>query len=262
MAGPKVLIGIPSLMVKVGFTPFDICLDRLMQGMDPECVQVFRPMGGVVVRGRNEIVREALRREAEYIWFLDDDQPFHPGGAGRPSDLDALLARGCEAVLPLSCRRGAPFLPLLYDHVHEQGWIASQRYLLDHESGLIRIAGAGMAGLLIKTAIFREMGADGWFEFVHPPDNFDDYAEDFPFYRKLADLGVQLYCDLDVRFGHEFTGVAYIIKQQGKWVTVLADSAPFVAFPQPAPPHDKVVAPSPAEMHLIGQRNERRAKVG
>lgn len=254
MAGPKVLIGIPSLMVKVGFTPFDICLDRLMQGMDSTYAQVFRTMGGVVVRGRNEIVREAFRREAEYIWFLDDDQPFHPGGAGRPSDLDALLARQVEAVFPLSCRRGAPFLPLLYDHIDAARFLASQRYLLDHESGLIKVAGGGMAGLLIKTSVLRQMGTDGWFEFKHPPDNFDDYAEDFPFYRKLADQGVQLYCDLDVRFGHEFTGVAFIVKQQGKWVTVLADAEPFVAMPQPAPPADKLVFPSPAEMDLIGRR--------
>ena len=111
-----------------------------------------------------------------------------------------------------------------------------------------------MAGLLITTAALREMGPDGWFEFVHPPDNFDDYAEDFPFYRKLADQGVQLYCDLSVRFGHEFTGVAYIVKQQGKWVTVLADSEPFVAFPQPVPPADKLVFPSPAEMDIISKR--------
>lgn len=254
MAGPRVLIGIPTLMTKVGFTPFDICLDKLMEGRDPHEVQVFRAMGGVVVRGRNEIVREAIRREAEYLWFLDDDQPFHPGGYGRASDLDALLAHDKDAVIPLSCRRGAPFLPLLYDHIHEDGWIANQRYLRDHESGLIRVAGAGMAGLLIKVSVLEALGTDGWFEFVHPPDNFDDYAEDFPFYRKLGSMGVQLYCDLDVRFGHEFTGVAYIVKEQGKWVTVLADSSPFVAFPQPAPPPNHIIAPTSDELDRISAR--------
>ncbi len=242
MAGPKVLIGIPCLMTG-GFRPFDVCLQKFMEGRDPAQTQVFYAMGGVVVRGRNEIVREAIRRDAEYIWFMDDDQPFHPGGDGRVSDLDALMARQLEAVIPLSCRRGAPFLPLLYDHIHDEGWIASQRYLLDHESGLIKVVGAGMAGLLIKTELFQKMGTDGWFEFVHPPDDFDNYAEDFPFYRKLRNLGVQLYCDLDVRFGHAVQCVAYVIKQQGKWVTVLADHEPFVAFPQVLPPKEKIIHP-------------------
>ena len=80
------------------------------------------------------------------------------------------------------------------------------------------------------------MGTNGWFEFQHPPTNFDDYAEDFPFYKALAASGVQLYCDLDVRFGHQITSVAYIVRQQGQWVTVLADHEPFVAIPQPVHP--------------------------
>jgi hypothetical protein len=257
MAGPKVLIGIPCLMTG-GFRPFDVCLSKFMEGRDPADTQVFYAMGGVVVRSRNEIVREAIRREAEYIWFLDDDQPFNPGGGGRLADLDALLAHQLDAVIPLSCRRGAPFLPLLYSHVHEDGWIASQRYLMDHEAGLIKVAGAGMAGLLIKTACFTAMGTDGWFEFVHPPDNFDDYAEDFPFYRKIRTAGIQLYCDLDVRFGHAIQSVAYIVKQNGKWMTALADHEPFVMFPQPAKPRDMIIEPTTDDYLRFTQKKAAR----
>lgn len=245
MPTPLVLIGIPQLMVKVGFTPFDVCLDKFQASHPSDRYPVFRAMGGVVVRGRNEIVREAIRKDAEYIWFLDDDQPF------QPDDLEKLLAHRLEAVVPLSCRRGAPFLPLLFETL--QGGYASQRYLKPQESGLIKITGAGMAGLLIKTSVLKQMGTDGWFEFFHPPDNPDDYAEDFPFYLRLAKLGIQLYCDIDVRFGHEFTGVAYIVKQQGQWVTVLADAEPFVAFPQPEPPKDKIIFPTLAEVYAAEQ---------
>lgn len=230
----RILIGIPCPILG-GYRPFDVALQALM-AHHPEA-RVFYAMTGVVPGARNRIVREAIRSDAEYVWFLDDDQPFYPGGIpGRPDDLEALLAHDLDAVIPLSPRRGAPFLPLLYDRIREEGWMAAQRYLTPEDQGLIPVAGAGMAGLLIKVSVLRAMGDDGWFEFVHPPTNFDDYSEDLPFYKKLSAHGVQLYCDLDVRFGHAVTAVAYIVRNAGQWQTVLADHDPFVAFPQPVHP--------------------------
>jgi hypothetical protein len=234
MAAPKILIGIPCDMLGA-FRGFDASLHKMLElRMDKlgvrDC-EVFHAISGVVPAARNRIVRKALQVGAEYVWFLDDDQPFYPGTETKPSDLDRLLAHGLDAVLPLSPRRGPPFLPLLYNYIDESGW-TTQRYLDDHEHGLVKIAGAGMAGLLIKTECFKKMGGDGWFEFFHPDDNPDDYSEDFPFYRKLAKAGYQLYCDLDIPFGHATTTTAYIIKQEGKWFTLFADSEPFNMIPQ------------------------------
>jgi hypothetical protein len=235
--GPKVLIGIPTPVEHAGYTPFNIALEQLLRLHDD--VLVFRSMGGVVPGQRNRIVREAIGVGADYIWFLDNDQPFFAHDAlepTRPDDLTALLAHGVDAVVPLSPRRGNPFLPLLFSQIDDEGTYAVQRYLLPDDHGLIPVAAAGMGGLLIKTAVLERMGIDGWFHFQHPSDDFDSYAEDIPFYKKLERVGVQLYCDLEVRFGHAVTTVAYIMRQQGHWVTVLADSAPFVAFAQPQHP--------------------------
>lgn len=234
---PKVLIGIPGSVDHAGFTPFNVALDLLMT-RHPEAL-VFRAMGGVVPGARNRLVREAVVLGAEYLWFLDNDQPFFAGdptAPDKPDDLDALLGHGVDAVVPLSCRRGNPFLPLLFSQIDDDGTYAVQRYLLPDDHGLIPIAAAGFAGLLIKVQTLLRMGVDGWFEFKHPVNDFDNYAEDINFYKKLEMLGVQLYCDLDVRFGHAITAVAYILRQQGQWMTVLADQAPFVAFPQPQHP--------------------------
>ncbi len=222
---PKILIGVPC-HVRGGFRPFDVVLAQVLK-ITPNATVAYA-MTGVLPGARNRIVREAIGGDYDYIWWLDDDQPFNP------DDLAKLLAHDVDAVVPLSCRRGAPFLPLLYDEIAEDH--ARQHFLTDHEQGLIKVAAAGFAGLLIRTECFKRMGVDGWFEFTHPPNNFDDYAEDFPFYRKLTEHGIQLYCDLETRFGHAVTAVAYIVKQGGKWVTVLADHEPFVAFPQVAHP--------------------------
>jgi hypothetical protein len=90
----------------------------------------------------------------------------------------------------------------------------------------------------MKTSCYEQLGSDGWFEFVHTPDDMDNYAEDFPFYRKMQAAGIPLYCDLDVNFGHRASATAYLIRQQGKWLTVLADTEPFTAFPTPEAPKD------------------------
>ncbi len=236
LSDTKVLIGIPCFM-NGGFQPFEAALDELTRGRSD--VRVFRAIGGVIPGARNRIVREALRVGAEYIWFLDGDQPFFPGGPAMPdrqNDLDALLAHKLDAVIPLSPRSGSPFLPLLFSQIQEDSTYASQRYLDIDDHGVIPVAAAGMAGLLIRTEVLLKMGLDGWFEFKHPVDNADNYNEDLGFYKKLQDLGIQLYCDTNVRFGHAVTLVAYIVRQQGQWVTVLADKEPVVAFPQPVHP--------------------------
>ncbi len=232
----KVLIGIPC-HINSGFQPFEVALEHLIAGRTD--VRVFRAFGSVIPGARNRIVREALRTGAEYIWFLDADQPMFPGDPlqpGRANDLDALLAHKRDAVIPLSSRSGSPFLPLLFSQIQDDGTYAAQRYLDVDDHGLIPVAAAGMAGLLIRTEILLKMGLDGWFEFKHPVDNADDYNEDLSFYKRLQNMGVQLYCDLNVRFGHAITLVAYIVRQQGQWMTVLADKEPVVAFPQPVHP--------------------------
>lgn len=247
---PKIVVGIPC-QLHGAYRPFDVCVASL-QKYHPE-IEVIHGMTGVVPGARNRIVRAAIERKADYIWWLDDDQPFNPGGPGTPEplgDLERLLAHGKDAVIPLSLRRGAPFMPLIYDDVSDN-WNARQHYLQAHESGLIPVAGAGMAGLLIKMSALLKMGDDGWFEFMHPPENFDDYAEDFPFYKRLAASGTQLYCDLDTRFGHAVTCVAYPVKQDGQWTTVLADVGPFVAFPQP-------VDPEKANRRIVNPHDARR----
>jgi len=233
---PRVLIGIPC-QERGSFSPFDACVDQLTEGRTD--TRVYRAMGSVVPGARNRIVREALRTGADYIWFLDNDQPFFAGDPANPSkvnDLDRLLAHNLDAVVPLSPRRAAPFHPLLHSAIHPTESFVVQRFLLPDDHGLVEVASAGLSGLLIKTAVFLTIGLDGWFEFAHPSNDFDAYAEDIPFYRRLQAAGVQLYCDLDCRFGHAVTVVAYIVYRDGQWMTVLADQTPFVLLPQPQHP--------------------------
>lgn len=259
---PRILIGIPCLVEGRVFRAFDqaVALTCARPREEFEIINQapYFSMSGVVPGARNRIVRQAIAIGADYIWMLDDDQPFDPGTIERAGDLDRLFARQLEAVIPLSVRRGSPFFPLIYDSVDGEGdkkWQARQHYMQDHEAGLIRVAGAGLAGLLMTTESYRKIGLDGWFEFVHSPGAIDDYAEDFPFYRKMEAANIPLYCDLDVSFGHRVSSVAFCLKQQGKWVTVLSDTEPYVAFPQPAVPDDHLRLARADELRRI-ERNK------
>ena len=100
---PSILVGIPSSQ-DGRFRPFDMCVTKLLDYVSETPDLPFRlvantpfwSMGGVVPAARNRIVREAIRVGADYIWWLDDDQPFHW------QDLEKLFAHHLDAVLPLS----------------------------------------------------------------------------------------------------------------------------------------------------------------
>ena len=108
MTAPRILVGIPC-RINGGFRPFDAVLAQTLK-LHPNATVAYA-MTGVLPGARNRIVREALAGSYDYIWWLDDDQPF------APTDLAQLLAHEVDAVVPLSCRRGAPFLPLMYDEI-------------------------------------------------------------------------------------------------------------------------------------------------
>lgn len=252
---PSIFVAVPCQTFG-GYRPFDVVLAQFLK-QHPEA-EVHYGMTGVIPGARNRLVREAFKAQDAYvasggqaddhrIWWLDDDQPFHP------DDFSKLLAHNLDAVIPLSVRRGAPFLPLIYDAIDQDG-MAHQHFLHDHERGLIPIVSAGMAGLLIRTTCFRTMGENAWFEFLHPPHNPDDYAEDFPFYKKLQAAGIRLFCDLETRFGHAVTSVVYPIRQNGKWMSVLADHEPFCAIPQIPDPLINKFGIAPSEYHGLTRK--------
>lgn len=224
----RVLIGIPTRGEGSPSPFFWQCVCDLRPIPGVQVLPPFVASSGVIPGTRNQICRKALEVGADYVWMLDDDQPF------APDDLAKLLAHDKDIVVPLSLRRGKPFAPLIYDRIDEQGG-AHQHYLTPFESGLIPVAGAGLAGVLIKRTVLDALG-DPWFAFERSHYNGDDYAEDFPFYRRVAEAGFTVYCDLDVRFGHRITAYVWPVKQNGVWMTAMADDAPFAFAPQPQSP--------------------------
>ena len=109
---PSILVVIPTTTAG-RFRPFDVCLSSFYAyvaargaslpfrviGGPTDSPAPFWSMTGVLPGARNRGIREAFRLGADYLWWLDDDQPF------QPTDLEALFARQVSRTERLSAFR-------------------------------------------------------------------------------------------------------------------------------------------------------------
>lgn len=216
----KVLIGIPQKS--------DYCSPHFQVSLDSLKVVprtgVFRAVGGVLPAARNKIVKAAQEMDAEYILFLDDDTLLE-------SDLLLkLLSHNLDIVVGNCLFRKPPFAPLLFQRIHDDA--SYYQYFLEDSkrSGLIKIEGAGMGAVLIKTSIFYKL-EQPYFTFERSKLNPDDYAEDLPFWKRIKDLGIEVYADLTAKLGHIASVAVWPGVHDNKWVTILAQAEPFLAMP-------------------------------
>lgn len=151
-------------------------------------------MGFDFVRNRNQLV-EVM--EGNWIWFIDDDHAFGP------DILSRLLAHRKDVVVPACLARSKPFLPVVWKDGER---VDFQDY---PQGGLIEVDSAGTAGMLIRRQMFGSM---------EPPFfRHGDRSEDIIFSERLAEIGIQIYCDLDSRIGHATTSVVWPIRKDDGW---------------------------------------------
>ena len=137
--------------------------------------------------------RALEKRIGEWVWFLGDDHTF------APDLLYRLLNHGFDAVVPLVLRRKPPFQPVLYKTIEANGWGAYYQWSEIPASGLLPVAAAGAAGLLVRARVFEKMEPP---YFAVGQVMKDQLSEDLWFCRKLQDADIPLYVDLDTMLGH------------------------------------------------------------
>lgn len=132
-------------------------------------------------RARNEVVREFLSTDANYLWMLDRD-------IVPPQNLSLLEATQKRDLLVLSgvYDGWAGLMGMGFTHVYkkmaEQKWVALMREQWPKEE-IFRADAVGAGCLLMRREILEEL-ADPWFEFLpHPGGGL--IGEDFVFCDKL-----------------------------------------------------------------------------
>ncbi len=164
---------------------------------------------------RNNIVKNALERGAEYVFFLDDDVTV-PNFAPQRMMYQMEQNPDWDLLSGVYVTKTAPPVPLIYGGEMDGGafwdWRCGETF---------PIGGCGMGCALIRASAFKKT-EEPWFAFTEESDGFSigGYGEDLYFCKNLADAGGTLMCDGAVLCGH-------IDTEQNKMYRLWRDSRPF-----------------------------------
>lgn len=149
---------------------------------------------------RNVIVEAAIKAEAKYLLFLDDDVMITPDLFVR------LLSHQKDIVSGLYTTKSVPSYPLVFDS--EGGGVFSKWKLGD----LVKVWGCGMGATLINMRVFTEGKIEKPYfqttrmQTCRDPETgtwyFRTGTEDLYFLDKVANAGYETYVDTSVQCFH------------------------------------------------------------
>jgi hypothetical protein len=129
---------------------------------------------------------------ATHIMWFDSDQVM-------PSDTVARLMTHRQRIVGgLYHQRVPPFRPVAYDFLDDTGYGMNMLVLPDDPTGMWHVDGLGCT--LVELSVYHElaeaMGNPNWHQ-LSP-----GHGEDVYFFRRVAQLKVDVWLDADVRAGH------------------------------------------------------------
>jgi hypothetical protein len=143
----------------------------------------------------NDLVKFARRTEAEWLWIIGDDHVF------QPDIIHKLLAHNVDVVVPNCLQKSAPFSPVIYKGLNEQGHHALE--MDPPETGLHQIFAAGSAGMLIRRHVLDALP-------IRPFTTTGGHQnEDLEFCRAVREAGFEIWCDVETHLGHIGTTVVW-----------------------------------------------------
>lgn len=141
----------------------------------------------ILLNQRNDLVKQALKGDTDYILWLDSDMVV-PATA-----LLRLLNHRKEIVGCNYMKRSLPIKTVAYENLEDwESWIP-----LTKCEDLIKAEGVGMGCLLMKTEIFKKISKP-YFEFVYKEDTDDWHGEDFNLLKKFRDKGIDTFIDMNL----------------------------------------------------------------
>jgi hypothetical protein len=200
---------------------FSRCLLELLAKMETPCRLIWKAAaGGALAMVRNQVVDEALKAKAEWLWFIDDDHTFEANTLAR------LLRHDVDIVVPLVSRRDGmrllfppprPLVPTMTDEdlvqqlaKEEEEEFITQACKAERRQGLIEMRTCGTAGMLVRAEVFRAIPTP-WFEFGKLPG--PSGCEDTWFTLLARRAGFRIWCDTETRIGHLTTCAVWPVRQ-------------------------------------------------
>jgi GT2 family glycosyltransferase len=138
---------------------------------------------------REKMVEGFLKSSCDAILFIDSDMTFEP------KDIEKLASYNLPFVTAMAFKRTPPFQPCFYTKLMYENNQPLLEVPIDYSEGILEIEGAGMACVLIKREVFKNLKKPYFF----PKRGL---GEDLTFCLKLKKAGVKMYCDTTTSFGH------------------------------------------------------------
>lgn len=156
-------------------------------------------VGSLVYNARNNLARQAIKAEADYVLWLDSDMVFSPDllqrmmKVSKENDIDFLTG--------LCFRRKPPYTPCLFDKLErlENGAGASYTALMSVPDGRFKVGGCGFAGVLMTTDVILSVSAKFGGRMFDPLPGF---GEDVAFCWRARQCGYDIWCDSEIELGH------------------------------------------------------------
>ena len=188
----KVFIAVPSMDTIPALFAQSLAL------LKRECdVQIGWEVGSLVYHARNNLARQALKTDADWVLWLDSDMVFAPNTLIRmlkvcnDNDIDFLTA--------VCFRRKPPYTPCLFDRLEKVEKGASYTALLSVPDGLFQVGGCGFAGVLMRSDVL--LSVQSRFE-GRMFDPIEGFGEDVSFCWRARQCGYDIWCDSSIEFGH------------------------------------------------------------
>lgn len=188
----KILVGFPSadmLHADFAMSLANICMFTFARGLD-QIMGFVNPRAALVQEARHNMVRDALKIEADYILMLDSDMTFPP------DTLHLLVSHGKDIV---GCDYMTRRLPCISTARDGKG----NTYDSKKMSGVREVSKLATGCLLVKTKVFKDIG-EPYFNVLWNPEKKQFTGEDYNFCAQAKEKGYSVFCDFDLskKLGH------------------------------------------------------------
>ena len=156
-------------------------------------------VGSLVYNARNNLAKQAIKSEADYVLWLDSDMVFAPDLLQRM--LSVCLDNKIDFLTAVCFRRKPPYTPCLFEKLErlpdDKG--ASYTALMSVPDGRFKVGGCGFAGVLMSTDVLMSVAAKFGGRMFDPLPGF---GEDVAFCWRARQCGYEIWCDSGIELGH------------------------------------------------------------
>ena len=186
----KILIAVPCMdMVPVAF-----CHSLAQLQKVGDCYLTMKA-GSLIYTSRNSLATEAIKSEADYVFWLDSDMVF------TPEIVEDLMFSGKEIVTGIAHSRRPPYSSCIFTEIYP----GVQKWKGEYPKSTFEIAACGMACCLMSTEVLSAVHDKFGMAFQPTPE----YGEDVAFCWRASQCGYKIWAEPGVRVGHVGRRVIY-----------------------------------------------------